>query len=121
MQTLPEAARSQAERGACHKETPRRTTGADAAQKALNSAQSPSDRAGCAAPPFAFGPAHQFMAMLGIRRNSPGPFPWPPKSRARAASRADRIPLGILFMLGATVMFAISSALSKWQVAEYSF
>ena len=39
----------------------------------------------------------------------------------RAASRADRIPLGILFMLGATVMFAISSALSKWQVAEYSF
>ena len=39
----------------------------------------------------------------------------------RAASRADRIPLGISFMLGATVMFAISSALSKWQVAEYSF
>ena len=42
-------------------------------------------------------------------------------SLERAASRADRIPLGILFMLGATVMFAISSALSKWQVAEYSF
>ena len=75
MQTLPEAARPQAERGACRKETPRRTARADAAQKALNSAQSPSDRAGCAAPPFAFGPAHQFMAMLGIRRNSPGPFP----------------------------------------------
>jgi len=35
--------------------------------------------------------------------------------------RADRIPLGILFMLGATVMFALSSALSKWQVASYSF
>lgn len=39
----------------------------------------------------------------------------------RAVTRADRIPLGILFMLGATVMFALSSALSKWQVAEYSF
>ena len=39
----------------------------------------------------------------------------------RARLRVDRIPLGILFMLGATVMFAVSSALSKWQVAEYSF
>lgn len=39
----------------------------------------------------------------------------------RASLRVDHIPLGILFMLGATVMFAISSALSKWQVAEYSF
>ena len=38
----------------------------------------------------------------------------------RAPLRADRVPLGILFMLGATVMFAVSSALSKWQVAEYS-
>ena len=37
-----------------------------------------------------------------------------------APLRADRVPLGILFMLGATVMFAVSSALSKWQVAEYS-
>ena len=39
----------------------------------------------------------------------------------RAVIRADRVPLGILFMLGATVMFAVSSALSKWQVADYSF
>jgi len=39
----------------------------------------------------------------------------------RASLRADRIPLGILFMLGATVTFALSSALSKWQVASYSF
>jgi drug/metabolite transporter (DMT)-like permease len=39
----------------------------------------------------------------------------------RAPLRVDRVPLGILFMLGATVMFAVSSALSKWQVAEYSF
>jgi len=39
----------------------------------------------------------------------------------RTAARADRIPLGILYMLGATIMFAASSALSKWQVAEHSF
>ena len=31
----------------------------------------------------------------------------------RASLRADRVPLGILFMLGATVMSAVSSALSK--------
>ena len=36
-------------------------------------------------------------------------------------SRADRVPLGILFMLGATLMFAGSTALSKWQVESYSF
>ncbi len=39
----------------------------------------------------------------------------------RSPARADRVPLGILYMLGATVMFAVSSALSKWQVASYSF
>jgi drug/metabolite transporter (DMT)-like permease len=36
-------------------------------------------------------------------------------------SRSDRVPLGILYMLGATVMFAASSAISKWQVGIYSF
>ncbi len=41
--------------------------------------------------------------------------------RAPAAPRADRIPLGMLYMVLATVMFAISTALSKWQVAGYSF
>jgi drug/metabolite transporter (DMT)-like permease len=35
--------------------------------------------------------------------------------------RPDQVPLGIAFMLGATVMFAVSSAISKWQVAGYSF
>lgn len=35
--------------------------------------------------------------------------------------RTDRIPRGILYMLGATVLFAASSALAKWQVATYSF
>lgn len=36
-------------------------------------------------------------------------------------TRIDRVPLGIAFMLGATVLFALSSALSKAQVAEFSF
>ena len=31
------------------------------------------------------------------------------------------VPRGIMFMLGATVMFAGSTALSKWQVDTYSF
>lgn len=35
--------------------------------------------------------------------------------------RLDQVPLGIGLMLGATVMFAVSSAVSKWQVADYSF
>jgi len=36
-------------------------------------------------------------------------------------TRTDRIPLGILYMLGATILFACSSAMSKWQVARYPF
>jgi len=39
----------------------------------------------------------------------------------RHPARIDRVPLGIIFMLAATSMFAISSALSKWQVTHYSF
>ena len=34
-------------------------------------------------------------------------------------ARTDRIPLGIMLMLGATAMFAASQAISKWQVASY--
>ncbi|HEY1474284.1 MAG TPA: DMT family transporter [Pseudolabrys sp.] len=37
------------------------------------------------------------------------------------ATRADRVPRGIYYMLIATVLFAASSAISKWQVAGYSF
>jgi drug/metabolite transporter (DMT)-like permease len=33
----------------------------------------------------------------------------------------DHVPLGILCMLGATVLFAGSSAVSKWQIERYSF
>jgi drug/metabolite transporter (DMT)-like permease len=40
---------------------------------------------------------------------------------AAARPVADRVPRGIAFMLGATVLFAASTALSKWQVASYSF
>ncbi len=39
----------------------------------------------------------------------------------RVTARIDRIPLGMLYMLGATVLFAIAGALSKWLVASYSF
>jgi drug/metabolite transporter (DMT)-like permease len=35
--------------------------------------------------------------------------------------RTDHVPLGILFMTLATLVFSISSALSKWQVSHYSF
>jgi drug/metabolite transporter (DMT)-like permease len=40
---------------------------------------------------------------------------------ARAPTRADRVPLGIFCMLVSTVLFACSSAISKWQVASYPF
>jgi len=35
--------------------------------------------------------------------------------------RHDRVPLGIAFMLAATVAFALSTAISKWQIARFSF
>jgi drug/metabolite transporter (DMT)-like permease len=38
-----------------------------------------------------------------------------------SAARVDRVPRGIAYMLAATVMFSISSALAKWQVAIYPF
>ena len=33
--------------------------------------------------------------------------------------RVERVPLGILLMIGATFMFSVSSAASKWLVADY--
>jgi drug/metabolite transporter (DMT)-like permease len=38
-----------------------------------------------------------------------------------APIRREHIPLGILYMVGATVLFAGSSAAAKWLVASYSF
>jgi drug/metabolite transporter (DMT)-like permease len=45
----------------------------------------------------------------------------PVTSDTLIARRPDRVPLGVAYMLGATVMFAVSSALAKWQVATYPF
>jgi len=42
-------------------------------------------------------------------------------SPAAKLTRKEHIPLGILYMLGATVLFASSSASAKWLVARYSF
>lgn len=38
-----------------------------------------------------------------------------------ARARTDRVTLGIIYMLGATLLFAASQAVTKWQVASYSF
>jgi hypothetical protein len=35
--------------------------------------------------------------------------------------RTDHTPLGIALMIGATLPYAASTALSKWQVTHYSF
>jgi len=43
------------------------------------------------------------------------------QSRPAPSLRSDRVPLGIAFMMGATLLFAISQALSKLEVANYSF
>ena len=40
-------------------------------------------------------------------------------STPHLSGRSDRVPLGIAYMLAATVMFAACSAISKWQVASY--
>ncbi len=41
--------------------------------------------------------------------------------QSTAPARSDRVPLGIMFMLAATLLFSASFAISKWQVASYSF
>ncbi|MBN8920497.1 MAG: DMT family transporter [Rhizobiales bacterium] len=38
---------------------------------------------------------------------------------ATLAVRRDRVPLGIVYMVGATVVFAVTTAITKWQVATY--
>jgi drug/metabolite transporter (DMT)-like permease len=47
------------------------------------------------------------------------PGPVPKTTIEKRGIRQDRIPLGILYMLIATILFAGSSALSKWLVATY--
>ena len=74
---------------------------------------------------FAFAPACRCRRVLGqaSRFAGKGHFPTVTSDSLdqRRPVRTDRVPLGMLFMLGATVMFAASSALSKWQVVNYSF
>jgi drug/metabolite transporter (DMT)-like permease len=43
----------------------------------------------------------------------------PDPAAAASAARREHVPLGILYMVGATIMFAASSAASKWLVASY--
>lgn len=48
--------------------------------------------------------------------------PWPWKRAASGVSFAkptDNVPKGILYMIAATIFFALSSAIAKWQVAIY--
>ena len=43
----------------------------------------------------------------------------PTAGGARSAARRDDVPRGILYMIAATLLFAVSSAIAKWQVAIY--
>jgi drug/metabolite transporter (DMT)-like permease len=43
----------------------------------------------------------------------------PDRRVAGNPARREHVPLGILYMLGATIVFAASSAVSKWLVARY--
>src|SRR6267154_2153790 len=61
------------------------------------------------APALAGGPAPT-DAVAGARQHAGGASP---------ASRKDNIPRGIYYMIAATVMFALSSAIAKLQVAIY--
>src|SRR6266566_1507828 len=68
---------------------------------------------------------------IAAHQMSAEPFPYPPlravesksiypPSRAREGrERAERIPLGIICVLAATILLAGSSALSKWLVGTY--
>ena len=42
-----------------------------------------------------------------------------PQGAETRPARQERVPLGILYLIGATVMFAAQSASSKWLVADY--
>jgi drug/metabolite transporter (DMT)-like permease len=42
-----------------------------------------------------------------------------PAERSRLAKPPDDVPRGILYMIAATVLFAITAALAKWLVATY--
>jgi drug/metabolite transporter (DMT)-like permease len=43
----------------------------------------------------------------------------PERPASGHAARREHVPLAILYMLGATIVFSGSSAISKWLVASY--
>jgi drug/metabolite transporter (DMT)-like permease len=60
-----------------------------------------------------------------LRRSAAGKEPIPTSEATGViapakTARREHVPLGILYMVGATVVFAVSSAVSKWLVASYS-
>ena len=67
------------------------------------------------------GAAHQMSAQPPYppRRAGEDKSTYPPPRAGKDKERAERIPLGIAYMLIATILFAGSSALSKWLVATY--
>ena len=50
------------------------------------------------------------MTLDGAGKLKPAPY-----------RRTEHVPLGIALMLGTTILYATSTAISKWQVASYSF
>src|SRR5215475_15236197 len=76
------------------------------------------------------GAAEAVVACQTSADRPPYPAPPPPhppaqagEGKVRAAGKgrmgSDQIPLGIAFMITSTILFAGSSALSKWLVATY--
>ena len=71
-----------------------------------------------AMPPLRPGAGAAVTWTLGFARSVVTPFTRPPVAPPSAKPKDD-VPRGILCMIGATVLFAISSALAKWLVAIY--
>src|SRR3954447_22434491 len=59
----------------------------------------------------------QWLLRTAASRTSAAPQP--SVENATRAKPKDNVPRGILFMIGATALFAVSSALAKWLVATY--
>ena len=55
-----------------------------------------------------YGPRKRARVTEAVRQDS-----------GRVATRREHVPLGVLYMVGATIVFAMSSATSKWLVATY--
>jgi drug/metabolite transporter (DMT)-like permease len=72
---------------------------------------------------FAIGPADQWPphANAGAWLETKVATPDRNDPPARKPARREHIPLGILYMLGATILFSGSSASAKWLVAIYPF